>query len=146
MFSLRQAMAIAALVGGLSAGSSLVSGALAQSMPEIRVDQEHLQMQAPGSKQLIYEIHQCNGFVVDTTNYIFHERQEHAGHRKVIQVIAGRNQVLSLPLSDSQKRYTVAVAGGFRTGQRLTLGIGYQAEGGPTIKFFPAWIGLVDIK
>lgn len=146
MFSLRQVMAIAALLVGLAVGNSLGSGASAQSMPEIRVDQEHLQMQTPGSKQLIYEIHQCNGFVVDTTDYIFHERPEHSGHRKVIQVIDGKNQVLSLPLSDSQKRYTVAVAGGFRTGQRLTLGIGYQAEGGPTIKFFPAWIGLVYIK
>lgn len=55
MFSLRQAMAIAALLGGLAAGNSLGSGASAQGMPEIRVDQEHLQMQTPGSKQLIYE-------------------------------------------------------------------------------------------
>ena len=115
-------------------------------LPEVKVDQEHLQMQVPGSRQLIYEVHQGSGFILDTSNYAFIEMQQHAGQKKVIQVIQGRNQVLSLPYSSAQKQYIITPPSGIKAGQRLAVGIGYQIDAGTTLKFFPAWYGLVDVK
>lgn len=115
-------------------------------LSEVKVDQEHLQMQVPGSKQLIYEVHQGSGFILDTSNYVFIEMQQHAGQKKVIQVIQGRNQVLSLPYSPAQKQYVISPPSGIKAGQRLAVGIGYQVDAGATLKFFPAWYGLVDVK
>lgn len=126
--------------------AAICQAAPAQDTPEIKVDQEHLQMQSPGSKQLVYQIHQCNGFVLDTGGYIFKERAEHAGHRKVIQVIEGRNQLLCLPLTDGQSRYLVRANRSFTTGQKLVVGIGYQVDCSSTIKFYPDWIGLVEVR
>ena len=55
MLKLRQDIAGSFLVAAMTAAQAAgISSAWAQSLPEIRVDQEHLQMQAAGSKQTIY--------------------------------------------------------------------------------------------